>query len=140
MKNHKIRLTGLYAVILSFLWAGCSYDREISDPHQYSAIYIPQAFDGAISTQLIIKEEEDEFLLGAAFGGIEHLESDAKVTFRIANELIDDYNDNNNTSHLQMPERSYALSGAEVTLRKGTSTSDVLKLKVKTLGHLEKGK
>lgn len=126
----------LFALVLS----ACSYDRDIANPEQYSRIYIPQAFAGAIYKQLPMSDVDYEFPLGAAFGGLNQLGSAVTVSLRVENNLVEDYNVINQTTYLKFPEGSYTLEKPDVKINTGTSSSDVVKLKIKTFGKLEVGK
>jgi len=99
---------------------------------QYTMIYMPQA-EGDIKTYVFdIKEEADELILGAAYGGVGSVAQDIHVSIVIDPTLIDDYNNKNGTSYTPLPEEAYTITGSSVVIPRGSFSSTTIKALVKS--------
>lgn len=127
---YKVFLFGL------FPWAlGCDPEVEIPRQEQtdgYTMLYMPQAVDGIKNIVLNVEPEPQDFIIGAAFGGMGYPQEDIEVSIAIDPQWIEAYNIQNDAEFPVMPENAYSLSGTKVVIPKGKLNSSILKLTVNT--------
>lgn len=102
------------------------------DLDQYSVIYTAQGVSDSSKRVLSIPMTvvDTNFNVYAAFGGVTTPSEDIKITFRVAPELVDEYNDANATNLPLMYSESYSIDKHEVTIKKGKLISDGLKINI----------
>lgn len=102
------------------------------DLDQYSVIYTAQGVLDSSKRVLSIPMTvvDTNFSVYAALGGIKKTSEDIKITFRVAPELVDGYNNDNATDLPLMYAESYSINKYEVTIKKGELISDGLKINI----------
>ncbi len=133
----KITYKQLFSVaVLFLLLPGCKDEVNLPDQDEskYSQLYMPQAVNGLVSTKLEIKMEDQFLIYGANIGGTGYPEQDIKVDFRVDTTLVAAYNTANNTAYKLLPANSYELSSADAVIKKGSTSTEPLKVNVKTSG------
>lgn len=118
-------------------FAACSNPAEDNfglsgNTDQYSVVYTAQAVSDSSKRVLSVPMTavDTNFNVYAAFGGIDYPAQDLKITFRVASELVDVYNEANATSLPLMYAESYTIPKNEVTIKKGQLISDALRINI----------
>ena len=126
----------LWVLSLALL-AGCKEDTDISEFSSYAKVYMPQAYNKPAVHDFIMSENEEEIIYGAGLGTPGDNGNDVEVKFKVDPAKVQAFNEENFTSYPMMPEGSYRLEQTSTVIKKGTTTSPVLKLKVKTLDNFD---
>lgn len=102
------------------------------DLDQFSVIYTAQGVSDSSKRVLSVPMTaiDTNFSVYATLGGIKKASEDIKITFRIAPELVDKYNEENATNLPLMYSESYSIDKYEVTIKKGQLISDGLKINI----------
>lgn len=130
MKNIKY-----LSVLFCILFAACGKpygdDMGVDNPDSYSMIYTINASDDASKNVMVIPMGIDtSFSVYANFGGISYPGTDIKVKFKIAPELIEKYNETNQTSYPIMLPESYNVENLDVVIKKGELQSSPVNIKI----------
>lgn len=133
----KIKTSIYNAVLFGLLPWALACDPEVEIPKQdqvddYTMIYMPQAVDGMKNIVLNVEPEPQDFVIGAAFGGMGYPDEDIEVSIVVEPAWVEAYNQENDTDFPVVPENAYSLSGTKVVIPKGKLNSTVLKLAVNT--------
>lgn len=132
-----IKIYGIVLVILVIAGSiSCRRDL-ISNPGQYTKIYMPQASELPAVRTFVMKNDVQTIIYGAAYGGVGYPDKDIAVTFSVDTSLVEAFNSQNGTAYAPMPEGSYELEKTSAIIPKGKTTTDPLKIKIRTLGALE---
>lgn len=119
---------------------GCKVDEPLLadyGPRDQELLYMPQAAKNPFVNELLMKDAEQEITFGAAFGGLAYPKEDIVVNFKVNEEYVAVYNEQNNTDLPLLPKESYQLSGMTATILKGQTSSNALKVKIKTNGNID---
>jgi hypothetical protein len=131
----QVALVYTIITVLMIGMSSCKPDVEVPGQdkvNMYNRIYMPQAQGGVKSYTLSIKPEPDQFILGAAYGGMSYPSKDITVRIKADTSLIEKYNLERRTSYQVLPGNAYSFSDLNVTIPRGNSTSTSLKLSVHT--------
>lgn len=135
-----MKLIKIYGIVLMMLViAGSISCRRdlISNPGQYTQIYMPQASESPAVRTFVMKNDVQTIVYGAAYSGVGYPDKDIAVTFKVDTSLVEAFNSQNGTAYAPMPEGSYELEKTSAIIPKGKLTTGPLKIKVRTLGALE---
>ena len=106
---------------------------NVKFPESYSVIYSGKGFNGDIVLDMTIPEDT-VVLMYANYGGIVPLKQDVTVTFSVATDLLETYNDLNLTTYQLLPEDCYSLENNQVTILHGKSGSEPMSIRINTAG------
>lgn len=130
--KYQIRLYQYLCFAFCLIMLGCKYDTDIPNPELYAKVYMPQAAESSSKHILKIMETEQTIIFGAAYGGPDYPQEDIKVKFKVSDDLVAEFNQNNGTSYLPLPKASYTIDNLEAEIGRNTLSSAPLKIKVKT--------
>ncbi|WP_316767129.1 BT_3987 domain-containing protein [Pedobacter frigiditerrae] len=135
-KKYKI-LFILLGLISSASWYGCKDEVDLPDQPlaNYVNVYMPQGVNGAVTTNLKVKDNlVQTAVFGADYGGYGYPESDIPVSFAVDNSLVATYNTANKTTYQILPSSSYTLSATSAVIPKGGLSTTPLKINFKATG------
>lgn len=132
MKNIKYIV---FTLAVTFISVACSNSVNetfgVDNPDQYSRIYSAQALDDSIKNMHQFSMTTDTTLnVFANFGGLGYPNNDIGVKFRVAPELVQEYNENHSTDYPMLFDESYGIEDLNVVIKKGELRSTPLKLKI----------
>lgn len=110
---------------------------QIPEAEKYIAIYMPQSVNSPINLGISITDSDYELAYSAHLGGALKAKSTITVGFTVSPDLVESYNQKNNTSYQIMPEGSYVLQAPTAAIPAGAQTTGILKLIIKTKGFLD---
>lgn len=130
--------------IICFLVNGCLFSScmkdEISLPSQpledYIKVYMPQAVSNPVVYSYTTSDTSTHTIIyGANYGGAGYPEEDVQIHFGVNAAAIDSFNMANGTQYTLLPAKSYKLSDTVAVIKKGTLSTDPLKLSITTYGE-----
>ncbi|MBD1421884.1 BT_3987 domain-containing protein [Sphingobacterium chuzhouense] len=122
------------ATFILLFWQNCKVpEYPIENEESYSKIFMQLASDGAVEQSLPIKDEWTTITFGAGYGGLIPLTQNVQVTFEIAQEEVDSYNQQNNTNYELPPLDSYKLNNTTAEIQAGKTGSNSVSLDVNPL-------
>lgn len=124
-----------YCALLAAALSACDKDL-ISNPDQYTRVYMPQAAEYPALRPLMMADTLQPVIIGAAYGGVDDQPREIKVKFVHDDALVDAFNKANNTNYKPMLAGSFELPAMETVIRPHAFSSEALKIKVKTVGGL----
>ncbi len=133
MKTYKtnIRINVLLALGLIGILASCKpQDFTVPDADQYNKVFMQSAAQSPVAVNVEMEDNWFNIPFGAGFGGVNLPQSDIQVKFKADPALVAAYNLANGTKYPIMPAGSYELSETSVTVKKGSSSSNSISLKV----------
>ena len=129
--------TTIYSIIFIFciLLTACNKpfgdNLGVDDPDAYSVIYSTNAAEDSTKNTMVIPMDIDTtFSIYANMGGIVLPSQDVTVKFKTSPELVDEYNELNQTSYPLMLEESYQIDNLSVTIKKGKVVSSPVEIKI----------
>lgn len=134
-KNYKMLLILLGLTCAS--WYGCKDEVDLPEQplENYVKVYMPQGVNGAIATNLKVKDNlVQTAVFGANYGGYGYPDSDIPVSFAVDNALVATYNAANRTNYQVLPASAYTLSATTAVIPKGQLSTVPLKINFKTTG------
>lgn len=124
-------------MLLAFLCTSCSEDYDgLAEMEKYPQLYMVQA-RGVVETSLFMKDEVQTIVFGASYGGLELPKEEIGVSFEVSPELVDAFNQQNNTSYEPLPTDAYTIEMLHTIIKVGSATSEPLSIQVHTHGKLE---
>lgn len=94
-------------------------------------VYMSQAAAGRNAFSLPLSSKPFTLGFGASYGGSMHpADKDISVQFALQNDWIAQYNQQNGTAYIALPEDSYVISGLNSVIKSGQTTSDSLKINI----------
>ncbi|WP_407429478.1 BT_3987 domain-containing protein [Arcticibacter sp.] len=137
MKNILYVLTALTGIVL----VGCSKEVEIEldipGGPEYAMVYMPQANENPKEVALSITDSIFQLTYSAYLGGTHKASGPIRVKFDVLPAMVDSFNVKNGTSFQLMPEGSFQIENAEAIIAKGSSSSDALKVNIRSKGFIE---
>ena len=131
----------LYKIALAFLLVSlhaCSDDirimLDIPDADIYSQVYMPQSNDNPNSMAVYVCDSLQYLHVNAFLGGVKAAKSDIKAEFRIRPDLVDQYNEENGTKFLKLPEGACTIEQAVAVIKAGENCSDILDVTIDASG------
>ena len=119
---------------LSVILQNCKKSElKIENQDQYTKVFMQSASDGAITKNLAIKDEWEAISFGAGYGGFNILNHPVTVNFKINQDQVDIYNQQNNTNFELPPSGSYRISSESVTIQPGNAGSNSTDLEINPL-------
>src|SRR5699024_3915152 len=129
-KMKRIEFVSL-SLILFFLICACKKpEYPIENAKSYSNVFMQLAADGAITHSLSIKDEWISTQFGVGYGGVNILNNNVEVDFKIDQKIADEYNQQNNTDYELPPSDSYRISETTVTIPAGRTGSNFTSLEI----------
>ncbi len=136
MKRILIYSSSLFILLM----VGCNdgiFIEEGSDLRGYGQVYIPQANNESLVKNILLDDNTYDLDYSAFYGGFDKAENDISVTFKVAEELVNTYNQKHGTAYDILPAACYELPDNSVIIPKGSNTSTVLRIEVRPAGNLE---
>lgn len=123
--------------LLILFSTACSEELDgLADMEKYPQLYMAQARE-TVEANLFMKDEIQIIQFGASYGGLDLPSGEIGVSFEVAPDLVDGFNQRNNTSYDLLPANAYTIENLSTTIQPGNSTSAPLSLQVHTHGKLE---
>lgn len=125
----------LMALMLICLLIGTGCNKDVFDkiyPGHPPVISMPQAVEGRNSFNLQLVDEPYVLAFGAAWGGQYLPDEDIPVKFAYIEDWIEEFNRENHTNYMALPEGSYSISGMESVIKKGTTISTPLEITIES--------
>ncbi|MFT3903778.1 MAG: DUF1735 domain-containing protein [Niabella sp.] len=124
----------LLMLLCAVSWQSCKKPvYQFEDQESYSRIFMQLASNGVVEKSLPIKDEWIAFPFGAGYGGPVNLAENVKVGFEIAQDQVDQYNQQNNTNYELPPAGSYRLDNSTVEIPSGKTGSNSISVEVNPL-------
>lgn len=145
MKRTIIYIAGNLIFLLPLLLASCSdkveVDFSIPEAQEYVNVYLPQAYETPHKKSVFVSNEVQSFVLGVHYGGPNPATHDIKINLRIDTELVNTFNQQQETDYQMMPEGSYQLETTETYIKSGTfSNSEPVRVNIVSEGYMVVGK
>lgn len=105
-------------------------DLNVDDPESYTRVYTVNAADDSRNTLVFPLERDTSFTVYANLSGIRHPGRDIGVTFRVAPELVDAYNEKNRTAYPMMLDGSYTVESLESVIPNGEYISSPVRIAI----------
>lgn len=128
--------TTAYAALLAGLLLSTSCENPIEDnynvdnPDDYTLVYTINAVgDASKSTLTFPLERDTTFKVFANLSCLQDPGEEIVVKFRVATDLTDSYNTQNQTSYRAMPEACYTIDRLEAVIPKGEYTSSPIEIR-----------
>lgn len=145
VKNHIIRmvfrLTYLHLLVASccLLGVSCSEKTEIpgGDPDEYNVIYMSKAARSLNVVTLQMVDSVQLISFGASFGGFGFPSEDIHIQFEVDEDLVDTYNNLNETNYLILPAESYHLNKSSAVIPAGEVSTVPLYIEINPQAKLE---
>ncbi|MCC2599912.1 DUF1735 domain-containing protein [Sphingobacterium sp. FBM7-1] len=131
--------------ILSALWcivtlSSCGNNPiDIEDLSRFRSIYLVQANEGYGDHVLDINDEIQIIKFSVGVGGAKRIDREVQVQMEAYPDLIAEYNDENRTNYLPMPQGSYELESGYVTIASNARYSNALNVRLRTRDFIEPG-
>lgn len=133
----KYRILSILLGVMCTSWFGCKDEVDLPDQplENYVNVYMPQGANGAVTTNLKVKDNlVQTAVFGANYGGYGFPGSDIPVSFAVDNSLVATYNTANRTNYQVLPASSYTLSATASVIPQGKLNTSPLKINFKTSG------
>ena len=135
-------MKSIYYRILSLLPAlvvSCGQDvvYDLPDGDKFNHVYLLQAVDNPRPVQIFMIEGETQTTNYTAFYSGLKAPKDIHVTFEINMDLVQAYNEANQTNYQVMPSGSYELEASEAVIPAGQSRTEPMKLRLHSFGYIE---
>lgn len=118
------------------LLAGCKQEL-ISNPAQYTKVYMPQAISYPAVQNLVMTDSLQSVYFGAAYGGVNDQSQVVNVRFKTDFTLVDSFNKKNGTSYLPLPTAAFQADQTAGVMEVGVFNTRILSAKIKTVGGVE---
>lgn len=130
-KNYKSTFAVLLGVLL--IGTGCEKDLFEKDyPGHAPVITMPQAVEGRNTLSIQLVDEPYVLPFGASWSGLHLPDTDIPVKFQYMEDHIEVYNLEHKTDYRPLPPGSYTVSGLESVIKKGTTSSAPLEIKIES--------
>jgi len=144
MKSNYKYIFANISLLLFLLFTSCSdkvnIDYSIPEEQDYVSIYLPQAFETPQKKGVFVSSEKQSFVIGVHYGGPNPASSDIKVDLKVNKELVNFFNEQQETNYEFMPDGSFQLETSEVYIKSGTFNSEPVKITITAEGFMEVGK
>ena len=135
-------MKSIYYCILSLfpaLVVSCGHDvvYDLPDGDKFNHVYLLQAVDNPRPVQIFMIEGETQTTNYTAFYSGLKAPKNIRVGFEINTDLVQAYNEANQTNYEVMPEGSYELEASEAVIPAGQSRTEPLKLRLRSFGYIE---
>lgn len=125
--------------LLPALVVSCGKDvvYDLPDGDKFNHVYLLQAVDNPRPVQIFMVEGETQTTSYTAFYSGLDAPKDIHIAFEIDTDLVQAYNEANQTNYKVMPEGSYELEAADAVIPAGQSRTEPLKLRLRSFGYIE---
>lgn len=135
-------MKSIYNCILSLVPAlllSCGQDvvYELPDGDKFNHVYLLQAVDNPRPVQIFMIEGETQTTNYTAFYSGLKAPKDIHLSFEIDMDLVQAYNEANQTNYQMMPEGSYELETTEAVISAGESRTQPMKINLRSFGYIE---
>ena len=144
MKRYFICCLGNLLVLLPLLLNSCSdkveFDFTIPEEQEYVSIYLPQAYETPQKKSVFVSDEVQSFVIGVHYGGPNPAPKDIKINLIIDKQLVNTFNQQQETDYQIMPDGSYNLETYEVLIKAGEFNSKPIKINIIPEGFMDVGR
>lgn len=127
------------AWLLSPFMVSCGPDvvYDLPDGDKFDNLYLVQAVNPPRTTKIFMLEDQVQTANYSAFYSGLKAPKDIHITFEVDPELVDAYNQANQTNFKMMPEGSFEIEATEAVIPAGQSRTNLMKVSLNTFGYME---
>ena len=144
MRKIFVYITVNLILLLPVLLISCSdkveVDFSIPEETEYVSIYLPQAYESPQKKSVFVSNEVQSFVIGVHYGGPNPAPKDISVSLAVNEELVNSFNQQQETDYQLMPEGSYRFETLEPSIKSGTFSSEPVKIDIISEGYMTLGK
>lgn len=131
-KLYNYKMIASLFVIGMFTAFSCTKYDKLSSPAE-GKVYMAQSYANRSELKLYTIDSPQTVYFGASIAGFNGAPEDITVDFEVDNSLITQFNEDYsylNYHFIAMPDDAYTISGLNSTIKKGSSDSDPLEIKI----------
>lgn len=120
--------------VFLFILIGCTDNvrvlLDIPDAESYSNVYIPQATNSPMVKTIYVADMYQDVMVNAYLGGVKSATDDILVEFSTRNDLVEEFNKENGTNYLHLPEQCLNSDQLSARILKGENCSDLVRFPI----------
>ncbi|HMR84454.1 MAG TPA: DUF1735 domain-containing protein [Niabella sp.] len=128
-----IKNISLITIVTCALMSACNKPDKITLENE-GTLYMATAVEEKAKFTLFLADTAQTIAFGAAYSGLGYPGNDIPVSFTVQKDLINAFNQENETEYLPLPESAYTIQGLTSVIKTGKTTSVPLTIAIITSG------